>query len=133
MILQTFHIRHYWKVLVYYDVDFDLFYLIERELYKIGYSRRAIHKIRRELEVSNGKAVTCSNLRLHVSVVLFIKHRYCNDYLNSIIHEAEHIKQAMLESYRVIDEGETAAYTIGYLAYKLYKGLLYLLKNNKCN
>ncbi len=35
------------------------------------------------------------------------------DYINSIVHEAEHIKQAMLKAYRVEDKGEPPAYTIG--------------------
>ena len=43
------------------------------------------------------------------------------DYLNSIIHEAEHIKQAMLKAYDVDDIGEPPAYTIGYLVMKMYE------------
>ena len=41
-------------------------------------------------------------------------------YNNSIVHEAEHIKQAMLRTYEVEDEGEAPAYTIGYLVSQMW-------------
>ena len=41
------------------------------------------------------------------------------DYINSIIHEAEHVKQHMLKAYDVVDEGEPSAYTVGYIAMRM--------------
>lgn len=71
--------------------------------------------------MSNGlaKAVTVSNIEKHISVVLFNPHREMYDYINSIVHEAEHIKQDMLRAYNVDDSGEPPAYTIGYLVMKM--------------
>ena len=65
------------------------------------------------------KAVTCSNIKEHISVVLFNYHKSRYDYINSIIHEAEHVKQHMLKAYSVVDEGEPSAYTIGYIAMRM--------------
>ena len=65
------------------------------------------------------KAVTLSNRLLHISVVVFNKHKDKLDYINSIVHEAEHIKQHMLKAYNVDDEGEPPAYTVGYIAMKM--------------
>ena len=62
------------------------------------------------------KAVTCSNIKEHISVVIFNYHKNKYDYINSIIHEAEHVKQHMLKAYAVVDEGEPSAYTVGYIA-----------------
>ena len=39
--------------------------------------------------------------------------------LSVIAHEAEYIKQAMLDYYNIADEGENAAYTIAYIAMKM--------------
>jgi hypothetical protein len=67
------------------------------------------------------KAVTISNLNLYKSVVLFNKHKSYYDYINSIIHEAEHIKQSMLYFYQIDDSGEPPAYTVGYIASQMIK------------
>lgn len=67
------------------------------------------------------KAVTFSNIAQHISVVLFNVHTNKVDYINSVVHEAEHIKQAMLYAYNVEDKGEPPAYTIGYLVSQMYK------------
>lgn len=65
------------------------------------------------------KAVTCSNINKRVSIVLFNKHKSKLDYINSIVYEAEHIKQYMLMAYNVKDSGEDPAYTIGYIVMKM--------------
>ena len=67
------------------------------------------------------KAFTYSNLHEHISIVLFSKHKNRYDYLNSVVHEAEHIKQAMLKAYYVKDENELPAYTIGYLVMRMWE------------
>ena len=38
-----------------------------------------------------------------------------------MMHEAVHIKQAMLRAYNVEDVGEAPAYTIGYLISQMYQ------------
>lgn len=43
------------------------------------------------------------------------------DYLNSIVHEAEHVKQAVLKAYRIDDFGEEPAYTVGYIVERMYR------------
>ena len=67
------------------------------------------------------KAVTYSNIEEHICVVLFNYHEEKQDYINSIVHEAEHVKQAMLEASQVGDKGEPPAYTIGYLVMRMWK------------
>ena len=69
---------------------------------------------------SSAKAFTISNTSKHISIVGFNKHDDELDYINSIVHEAEHIKQAMLEAYSVDDKDEPPAYTIGYLIMRMY-------------
>lgn len=127
MIRQEFNVEDYWKVVVFYDIDYSLFNVVEEDLRAIGISDRELRKLRRELEYGIAKAVTCSNIRRHISIVLFNKHSSRRDYINSIVHEAEHVKQAMLEAYQVADEGEPPAYTIGYLVGKMWKVFVKLL------
>lgn len=129
MIRQEFHVKHYWKVVVFYDIDYSLFNVVEEDLWATGISDRKLRKLRRELEYGIAKAVTCSNVRRHISIVLFNKHSSRRDYINSIVHEAEHVKQAMLEAYDVEDRGEAPAYTMGYLVGRMY----YVFKELICS
>ena len=120
MIRQHFYVEHYWEVTVYYDLDFGLFQYIEEELADIGFLSEDIEDIFYELESGNAKAVTCSNLYYHTSIILLPPHTSPQDYLDSIVHEAEHVKQAMLKAYKIEDRGEPPAYTIGYLISRMY-------------
>ena len=119
MIRQQFYVEHYWKVIIYYNWNDDFFTMTAKELSAIGFPVRAIREIFYEMRY-NVKAVTCSNGWYHTSIILFNSHTSPQDYLDSIVHEAEHVKQAMLRAYRVEDRGEPPAYTIGYLVSRMY-------------
>ena len=125
MIRQQFCVEHYWEVVVYWDVDYHFFSFIWDEIRDMGVMRKNVEEMRKMMESGKAKAVTISSTRKHKSIVLFNKHETLKDYLNSVVHEAEHIKQAMLRAYDVEDEGEPPAYTIGYLVMKLFEVFKY--------
>lgn len=129
MIRQQFSVEDYWKVIVWYDLDFNLLSYVHRDLSSIGFSRKGIKRIFDELGKHHVKAVTCSNGECYASIVIFKKHTSKKDYINSIVHEAEHVKQAMLSAYRVEDRGEPPAYTLGYLVMRMYE----VFKKFLCN
>lgn len=116
MIKQLIDIDGYWKVIVYYNVNYNFFHYIEDDLIKINASDKTIDNIYYNVYSHKAKACTISSFKHKTSVVLFNKHSNYYDYVNSIIHEAEHVKQSMLEYYKIPDKGEAPAYTIGYLA-----------------
>lgn len=120
MIRGEFNIEKYWKVIVYFDVDYSLSGFIEKELERLGFSEEPLEEMWDIMSSGEAKAVTCSNVRNHVSVVLFNNHISKEDYINSIVHESEHVKQAVLEVYDVEDSGESPAYTVGYIVMKIY-------------
>ena len=126
MIRQEFNVKHYWKVIVYYDVNYNLFNYIEDELYDIIHKEKDIDRLYYNMSTYKAKAVTISSIKKHKSIVLFNKHKSYYDYINSIVHEAEHIKQAMLKAYNIKDYGENPAYTIGFVAMKMLMILKYL-------
>jgi hypothetical protein len=121
MIKQAFDVDGYWEVIIYYNVDFDLFYLIASDLRMIGFTDAAIEEVRKTMESGEAKAVTCSSIHQHTSVVIFNPHTSKADYISSIVHEAEHVKQAMLKAYMVEDRGEAPAYTVGYLVKRMWE------------
>lgn len=118
MIKQIINIDNYWEVIVYYDIDYNFFNDIAKELKHINSPVEEIDKIYYNMKYKS-KAFTYSNLKCRVSIVGFNKHFNKYDYVNSIIHEAEHIKQHMFRSYKILDEGEPPAYTVGYVAMKM--------------
>ena len=121
MIRQQFSVESYWDVLVYYDVDYSLWDSITKELREIGVTFASVREVFNMMYHRKAKAVTYSNIERHISIVLFNTHSTREDYINSIVHEAEHVKQAMLDAYDVEDRGEPPAYTIGYLVSKMFK------------
>lgn len=121
MVRQQFDVDGYWKVIIYYDVGGGFFFPIFKELERIGFPVDDIREIYRQLKRGEAKAVTCSNGAFHTSIVIFNKHEDKYDYLNSLVHEAEHIKQAMLKTYMIEDKGEPPAYTIGYLVQRMWE------------
>lgn len=129
MIRQQFYVEHYWEVIVFFDLDFDLFQYVEDELLDIGFPLKEIDTLYYQLWSGYAKAATCSNIELHKSIILLPPHTSPQDYLDSIVHEAEHVKQAMLDAYQVEDKGEPPAYTIGYLISQMYP----ILKKIICN
>lgn len=123
MIRRIVDIEGYWKVIVYTDIGYNFSSLI-KELIELGVSKYAIKTIKLELEYRKIKAVTISNLNKRRSVIIFGYHKYIEDYINSIVHESEHVKQSMLEYYQVEDKDEDAAYTVGYIASKIIQVLM---------
>lgn len=129
MIKQIFEVEHYWEVIVYYDLNFDLFNDVILEMRRIDATADSIYEVYDMLAKDKAKAATYSNLEKHISLVLFNSHKSQEDYLNSVVHEAEHVKQAMLQAYQVEDKGEPPAYTIGYLVGQMYQ----VFKDIVCN
>ena len=97
-----------------------LYFFLYLELNKIAFSKESIDDIFNKIKSGNVKAATCNSIEERVSVVLFGNHNNDIDYINSIVHEAEHVKQALLRAYSVDDIGENAAYTIGYIVSRMY-------------
>jgi hypothetical protein len=121
MIRQRFSVDGYWGVVVFYDLDYHFFGIVVKELEDLGFPRKRLERLYHNLKGGRVKAVTCSNGWKRKSVVLFTKHKDRIDYINSLVHEAEHVKQSMLKAYQVSDEGEPPAYTIGYLVGRMWE------------
>lgn len=126
MIRQHFKVESYWEVVVYFNIDYGLLNIILDDMYIMDF-HSFIREVLYTMRSGKAKAVTLSNPLKHCSLVLFNRHDNTRDYINSIVHEAEHVKQAMLEAYQVADEGEPPAYTIGYLVGKMWKVFTKLL------
>lgn len=119
MIKQVFDIDGYWKVVVYYNVDYNLYDYIAEDLRSITTPVENMYDIKRSMQTI-AKAVTITSFKHRTSIVLFNKHKTIKDYIESIVHESYHITQALLEYYNISNKGEPPAYTIGYIIRRMY-------------
>ena len=120
MIKQVVYIKDKWKVIVYYNINCDLFNYVYRDLKDLSLPIEEIDDIHFNMSTHKTYAFTYSNINKRTSIVGFNKHCDKAEYISSIIHEAEHVKQHILYYYKVKDAGEPPAYLIGYLVSKLY-------------
>lgn len=124
MIKRIINIDNYWKVIVYFNIDYNFSSIITKDLNKLGCTKNQIKTIYDNMFNNKAKAVTISSSKHLTSVVLFNKHKSFIDYINSITHESEHIKQSILAAYNIKDKGEAPAYTVGYITSQILKFLL---------
>ena len=60
MIRRTINIDDYWKVIVYYNVNYNFFNIISKELKRYGASNSTIRRIYNRMSKGKAKAVTIS-------------------------------------------------------------------------
>lgn len=121
MVRQEFDIERYWKIIVYYQVDYNRFMGIYKDCLNYKAPAELIEKVYHVMSTGMAKGVTLSMYDHHVSIVLINPHESKFDFVSTVVHEAEHVKQAMLEVYDVKDYGEPPAYTIGYIVMMMYR------------
>lgn len=115
MIKKIFSINNKWKVIVYYNIDYNLFDYIANDIYNLGMSNKLINRVYKMMKSGRAKAVTISSPVKKCSIVAFNSTKSNYDLINSIAHEAVHVMEAMLNYYDTDIEGEPPAYTIGHL------------------
>lgn len=92
MIRQDIHIKDYWDIIVIYDV-----YLGE-----------------------TNSGFTHTNFKEKLSIVAIGKADSKKQFLNTIVHEAKHVQSHICMYYDVPEDGEDAAYLIGYIVMKMF-------------
>ena len=115
MIKKIFNIDNKWKVIVYYNIDYNLFDYIADDIYKLKMSDRLVNRVYKMLKSGRAKAVTISSPVKKCSVVAFNPTNSKYDLINSIAHEAVHVMEAILNYYNIDVSGEPPAYTLGHL------------------
>lgn len=115
MIKKIFNIDNKWKVIVYYNIDYNLFDYIANDIYNLGKDNKLINRVYNMMKSGRAKAVTISSPLKKCSIVAFNPTNSKYDLINSIVHEAVHVMEAMLDYYNVDITGEPPAYTLGYL------------------
>ena len=116
-----FYIENYWKVIVFWNIDYNFFDDVVFEMRRAGMRYDLINGVSDIMQSRKAKAVTCNSIKHCISIVIFNSHSTKADYINSIVHEVEHIKQALFKAYKAEDTGEHPAYAVGYIVMRMYE------------
>ena len=120
MIKSVIDVDGYWSVVLFVDVDYDKYYIIESALTDILAPISVIDNIYDKISYKFNSGVTFSNPEFRTSVVCINKTTSREELINTISHEADHVQDTICKYYNVTLDSEDAAYLIGYLVGKMY-------------
>lgn len=120
MIKSVIDVAGYWSIVLFVDVDYDKFDVIESALTDILAPISVIDKIYDKISYKLNSGVTFTNSDYRTSVVCINKTTTREELINTISHEADHVQDAICDYYNVPLDSEQAAYLIGYLVGKMY-------------
>lgn len=120
MIKSTIDVAGYWSVVLFVDVDYDKYDIIESALTDILAPISVIDEIYDKISYEYNAGVTFTNSDFRSSVVCINKATSREELINTISHEADHIQDDICKYYDVPLDSEQAAYLIGYLVGKMY-------------
>jgi len=124
MIKDVLNVNNKWRVIIYFNIDYNSLSYLSIELKKYNVVNNYIKNIILRFKNKHIKAVTISNIEEKYSIVCFRRHKSEVDMLNSIIHESEHIKDSIVKYYNVENDDESNAYTIGFVSSQIIKKYL---------
>lgn len=120
MIKSTINVAGYWSIVLFVDVDYDKFDIIESALTDILAPISVIDEIYYKISYELNAGVTFTNSNFKTSVVCINKASSREELINTISHEADHVQDDICKYYDVSLDSEQAAYLIGYLVGKMY-------------
>lgn len=126
MLRNYLDIDRHWGILAYYDAIPDDFSQLAPILREFGCPE---HEIRRAYETVHqaNKAFIFNAPWARMSVMVVGRVTHPSQFLNSLLHEFDHLQDAILEYYQVPQGTEDAAYLQGYIGQVAYEGILPLL------
>ena len=120
MIKATIDVAGYWSIVLFVDVDYDNFDIIESSLTNILAPISVIDEIYDKISYKYNAGVTFTNSDYRTSIICINKTTSREELINTISHEADHVQDAICGYYNVPLDSEQAAYLIGYLVGKMY-------------
>lgn len=120
MIRSVINVKGYWSIVLFINVDYDRFDIIEDALTDILAPISIIDEIYDKIGYKRNSGVTYTNFDFKTSVVCINKTSDREELMNTISHEADHVQAAICKYYNIPLDSEDAAYLIGYLVSKIY-------------
>ena len=115
MIGQSFYIDKYdWQVVVLYEVSYNNKTYVINMLKQICEDEELIRKANYNLNIrSYNTGFTYSDLDKQRSIIVIGKTTSTREMVNTIVHEANHLKSHIATAYNIDEKGEEVCYLIG--------------------
>lgn len=110
-----------WSVVIFINIDYDRYDIIESELTNILAPISVIDDVYNKIAYEYDSGFTYSNPYFRTSIVGINIQTSREELMDTIIHEIDHVQAAICEYYNIDLDSEPAAYLIGHLAKCFYK------------
>lgn len=122
MIGQRFYLDKYeWSVVVLYNVDSDDSEFIKDNLSKICNDRKLIKNSTKYIEQDiPNTGFIYSNFNDKISLIIVGKTTSKKEFINTIVHEANHLQSHIATVYNLDEKGEEVCYLIGTIVETMY-------------
>ena len=111
-----------WGVLISYDFDMLDWDDISSVLYSFGLNERKIQRAIRVLSTPNS-GLSVSNDDIRMTAIYIGKSTSTAQFWNYVAHELKHASDAIIDYYGEPLNGESSAYTIGYLMQRVVEDI----------
>ena len=123
MIGQSFYIDKYdWQVVVLYEISYNNKDYVISMLKQICEDNKLVEKAKFNLNLrSYNTGFTYSDLDEQRSLIVIGKTTSTREMVNTIVHEANHLKSHIATVYNIDEKGEEVCYLIGSIVKTMYK------------
>ena len=112
-----------WQVYIYYNVNKSNIDEVKDALIDLNCPDYYIVKSTRTLSTGINTGMTYSDIDQKVSLVCIGRASSAEQFVNTVIHEAKHVQSHICLYYGIDEDGEQAAYLMGYIAQRMYRML----------
>lgn len=112
-----------WNIYVYYNVDRENYREIAEMLFDFDCPERDIVKSLAVVTRQYNTGMTFTNTERKTSIVCIGKSSSSEQFANTFVHEAKHVQSHICEEYGIEENGEEAAYLIGYIVQRMFRGI----------
>lgn len=115
MIEQSLYIANAdWDVVLFYDATPKFSGVIMRQLWQFGIPAEKYYEAQRLLnDNKRNEGLTYSNIRSRCSVVVIGRVSSCGQFINTIVHECDHLADHISQYYGIPLDSEENAYLHG--------------------
>lgn len=112
-----------WYIIIYYNVRVPYMKDVKEQLEYLDCPKNLIRESIWIMSTGLNTGMTFSNSDYKTSFVCIGEATSTEQFVNTIIHEAKHVQSHICQYYGVKEDGEQAAYLIGYIAQRMYRML----------
>lgn len=124
MVTQYINLDKYnWGILIYYGTQQEDYEDIYNALIALGCSKRHAERATTTVTQRLNTGLTFTNTDLRMSLICVSDATTADGFVNTAVHEANHVQSHVCEYYGIYDDEEPASYLIGYIVQRMYKML----------